>query len=166
MAEPQIFEQRRHLTTAMAALAKVRTPDELVHALSTTARAIASSDGVTVIRRDGDQVAYVAEDAIRPLWKGRSFAIEACISGRAILDNKPVIIPDIYADSRVPHAAYRPTFVRSMAMFPIGYVTPTMAVGAYWREARPIDSGSTAMLATLARFASITLSRLACASVA
>jgi hypothetical protein len=166
MAEPQIFEQRRHLSVAMAALAQTRSLDDLVAALATTTRAVAGSEGVAVIRRVGDQVAYVAEDAVRPLWKGRSFAIEACISGMAILDNKPVLIPDIYADARVPHAAYRPTFVRSMAMYPIGFVAPTMAVGAYWRDARPVDAANTAMLATLARFASVTLSRLNCASAA
>ncbi|RYE01543.1 MAG: GAF domain-containing protein [Sphingomonadales bacterium] len=160
MGEPAIFAQRRKLNEAMAALADVVSIEDLVSVLCTAGRAIAASDGVTVIRREGDLVAYIAEDAIKPLWTGKSFAIEACISGIAILENQPVLIPDIYADARVPHAAYRPTFVRSMAMYPIGLVAPTMAVGAYWREAQPLDQGTGALLATLARMASVALSRI------
>ncbi|WP_204314657.1 hypothetical protein, partial [Stenotrophomonas maltophilia] len=77
-------------------------------------------DGVTVIRREGDSVAYVAEDAMTPLLAGERFPIENCISGLAILEARPIHIPDIYDDPRVPVDAYRPTFVRSMSMYPIG----------------------------------------------
>lgn len=165
MGEPAIFAQRRKLNEAMSALANAVSVGDLVTVLCAAGRAIAASEGVTVIRREGDLVAYIAEDAIKPLWTGKRFAIEACISGIAILENQPVVIPDIYADSRVPHAAYRPTFVRSMAMYPIGLVAPTMAVGAYWREARELDPGTSALLATLARMASIALSRIGVAEM-
>lgn len=166
MAELAVFEQRRQLGIALEALSVAATIDDLVAALGKAARRVGGSDGAAVIRRDGDQVAYIAEDAVQPLWKGRSFAIEACISGQAILTKRPILIPDVFADARVPHAAYRPTFVRSMAMYPIGLIEPTMAVGAYWSEAHIVDAGTDAMLATLARFAGVTLGRLACADAA
>lgn len=166
MGEPTIFEQRRHLNVAMDALSRAHSVDALIEALVRGARDVAASDGATVIRREGDKVAYVAENAISPLWKGRRFAIEACISGLAITSSKPVLIPDIFEDARVPHAAYRPTFVRSLAMYPIGLIQPRMAVGAYWREPGPVSAGTGAMLATLARFAGVTLGRLSCANAA
>lgn len=165
MGEPGIFAQKRKLNEAMSALADVVSAEDLVTVICSAGRAIAASEGVTVIRREGDLVAYIAEDAINPLWTGKRFAIEACISGMAITQNQPILIPDIYSDPRVPHSAYRPTFVRSMAMYPIGIVEPVMAVGAYWREARAIDPGTSALLATLARMAGIALGRIVTADM-
>lgn len=160
MTEPAIFEQRRHLVAAMANLSKARSFDEFIGVLRGSGRSITAAEGVTIIRREGDQVIYLAEDAITPLWAGRRFPIEACISGMAITENRPILIPDIYSDARVPHSAYRPTFVRSMAMYPVGQAEPVMAIGAYWREAGPIDQGAAGLLASLARQAGITLGRI------
>ncbi len=160
MREPDSFEQRRLLTEAMARLSHATSIDELVNVLRECARTIARCDGVTVIRREGDSVAYVAEDAMTPLWAGERFPIENCISGLAILEARPIHIPDIYDDPRVPVDAYRPTFVRSMSMYPIGLMGPSMAMGAYWAEAGPIDPSTSALLASLARYAGVTLGRV------
>src|SRR5262249_56843927 len=54
--------------------------------------------------------------AIAPLWKGQRFPMSACISGWSMLNRCPAVISDIYADSRIPHDAYRPTFVKSLVM--------------------------------------------------
>ena len=166
MTERAVFGQRRHLSDAMQRLTAAQSIEAMVAVLRDSGRAIAAAEGVTVIRREGDLVAYIAEDAINPLWTGKRFAIEACISGLAILEGKPIVIPDIYADPRVPHAAYRPTFVRSMAMYPVGLVRPMMAMGAYWRAPGEVDPGTSAMLATLARLAGVTLGRLGAQSAA
>ncbi|MEP9357218.1 GAF domain-containing protein [Sphingomonas sp. KR3-1] len=160
MGQPDSFEQRRLLTEAMARLSHAGSIDEIVAILRESARTIAQADGITVIRRDGNQVAYIAEDALEPLWSGQSFPIEACISGLAIIEAHPIHIPDIYEDPRVPVDAYRPTFVRSMAMYPIGLMGPSMAMGAYWRTAGAIDPGASALLASLARYAGVTLGRV------
>ena len=116
-----------------------------------TARNVTGADGVAVIRRIGDEVAYIAEDAISPLWTGQQFPIERCISGLAILHNKPIVIPDIEHDARVPLNLYLSTFVRSMAMFPVGTPIPTAAIGAYWRSRHDIDGRSIMLLSALAR---------------
>jgi hypothetical protein len=160
LREPDSFEQRRLLTEAMARLSHATSIDELVTVLRECARTIARCDGVTVIRREGDSVAYVAEDAMTPLLAGERFPIENCISGLAILEARPIHIPDIYDDPRVPVDAYRPTFVRSMSMYPIGLMGPSMAMGAYWAAAGPIDPGTSALLASLARYAGVTLGRV------
>ena len=36
-----------------------------------------------------------------------------------MLNKQHVVIPDSYLDDRIPHEAYRPTFVRSLAMMPV-----------------------------------------------
>src|SRR5687768_7919998 len=45
----------------------------------------------------------------------------------------PVVIVDVFADHRVPADLYRRTFVKSLAMVPIGTPPHTLAaIGAYW----------------------------------
>jgi hypothetical protein len=63
---------------------------------------------------------------------------------------QPAVIPDIYADPRVPADAYRPTFVRSMAMVPIGRETPLGAIGAYWAHHHEATEDQLEILRTLA----------------
>lgn len=147
------LERRRLLLAAVGQLSGKRTVDDVVMALRGCARALAGADAITVVRRDGDEVAYIAEDAVAPLWSGQRFPIRSCISGLAMIANEPVLIPDIYADHRVPHAAYEPTFVRSMAMFPVGVEQPVWALGAYWAKAGPIDPEAVVLLSSLARAA-------------
>lgn len=160
LREPDGFEQRRLLTEAMARLSHASSIDELVTVLRDCARTIARCDGITVIRREGNRVAYIAEDAMSPLWAGEDFPIENCISGLAIIEARPIHIPDIYEDARVPVDAYRPTFVRSMSMYPIGLMGPSMAMGAYWAEAGAANPATNALLASLARYAGVTLGRV------
>ena len=51
-----------------------------------------------------------------------------------MLNRKPAVIEDIYADARIPHDAYRPTFVRSLVMVPIRTMDPVGAIGLYWAK--------------------------------
>jgi diguanylate cyclase (GGDEF)-like protein len=60
-----------------------------------------------------------------------------CISGWVMNSREAVSIPDIYKDPRIPIEAYRPTFVRSLAMVPIRTQSPIGAIGNYW--AKPHD---------------------------
>jgi GAF domain-containing protein len=113
-------------------LADARTPTEIIEIVRSTARAVVSCDGVTFVMRDGGQCHYVEEYAIGPLWKGQRFPLEMCISGWAMLHGETAAIEDIFADPRIPHDAYRKTFVKSLVMAPAGKTNPTAAVGAYW----------------------------------
>jgi two-component sensor histidine kinase len=57
-----------------------------------------------------------------------------------MLNNQTAVIPDIYQDDRIPHDAYRPTFVKSLVMTPVGKDQPQAAIGAYWSvERQPIQ---------------------------
>jgi hypothetical protein len=125
------------------------TRDKVIRAIRNTARFICAADGVTFILRDGDLCHYVEEDAIGPLWKGQRFAMSACISGWSMLHAETVVIEDIYEDPRIPHDAYRPTFVRSLIMTPAGADSPAAAIGAYWREKRSFRASEVAAVKTL-----------------
>jgi GAF domain-containing protein len=122
----------RLLEAARDRIAVAETMDSLIEVVRTTARAVCSADGVTFVLRDGDKCHYVEEDAIAPLWKGQRFPLETCISGWAMLNSKTVVLKDIYADARIPHDAYRKTFVKSLVMVPVRTVVPVAALGAYW----------------------------------
>jgi len=117
-------------------LSMARGVDEILAALRSHARALVRADGITVVLRDDGKCHYADEDAISPLWKGQRFPLEACISGWAMLNRQPVVIEDIYADDRIPHEAYRPTFVKSLAMAPVRQDDPVAAIGAYWATRR------------------------------
>ena len=105
------------------------------------ARSLSGADGASFVLRDGANCYYADEDAIAPLWKGRRFPLESCVSGWAMLNRSTVVIEDIYADDRVPHEAYRPTFVKSLAMVPIRSHEPVGAIGVYWATRhRPTDA--------------------------
>jgi GAF domain-containing protein len=154
-------ERRRKLVNALTHLASVETEAELVDALRAYARAIAGADGIAVVKREGARVSYIAEDATGPLWTGQRFPIETCISGIAMIERRPILISDIRADPRVPPATYAPTFVRAMAMFPIGLPEPVMALGVYWGMRHEIDANAFTLLAGLARSAGSALTRIA-----
>lgn len=120
------------LVGAVRDLAAARGVDDIVEIVRRAARQIADADGATFVLRDNGRCYYVDEDAIEPLWSGLRFPMEACISGWAMLHEQQVVIPDIYADERIPHEAYRPTFVQSLAMTPIRTADPVGAIGVYW----------------------------------
>lgn len=122
----------------VARLAVAGSLDEVGEVVRTAARRLVYADGATFVLRDGDRCFYADEDSIAPLWKGQRFPMNQCISGWAMLNKLPAVVPDIAADERVPFEAYRPTFVRSLAMVPIRRDDPIGAIGAYW--ARPHDA--------------------------
>lgn len=128
------------LVEVVQRLSLARDLETLMTIVRQAARKLTGADGATFVLRDGDRCHYADEDAIAPLWKGKRFPMEACISGWAMLHKQSVAIEDIYADPRIPADAYRPTFVKSLAMVPIRRMDPVGAIGNYWaRPYRPTD---------------------------
>ena len=120
------------------------------------ARELTEADGVTFVLKQGGYCYYADEDAIEPLWKGKRFPLESCISGWAMLNGQHVAVPDIYTDDRIPHDAYRPTFVKSLVLVPVRREDPIAAIGAYWaryHEATPTEIGVLQSLADAAALA-------------
>lgn len=143
-------EKLRELTQAAQQLTSARDLARVMQILRTTARRLAGADGVTVVLREGDQCHYIDEDAIAPLWKGKRFPMSSCISGWVMLHNQPATIEDIHQDSRIPVDAYRPTFVQSLAMFPMRITEPLGAIGCYWAQSHTTTAQEKQLMSVLA----------------
>jgi two-component sensor histidine kinase len=139
------------LIETIEALSATRTISEVADVVRKAARRISGADGVAFVLRDNEQCWYFDEDAIGPLWKGKRFPLTACISGWAMLNRQTVVIPDIYLDDRIPHDAYRPTFVKSLVMTPVRMEDPVAAIGAYWAESHTPSPETVQKLQVIAR---------------
>ena len=139
------------LVEATEALAATRTIADIAAVVRSAARRISGADGVCFVLRDGNQCRYLDEDAIGPMWKGLRFPMTACISGWVMLHSQTAVIPDIYADDRIPHDAYRPTFVQSLVMTPVRPKDPIAAIGAYWADRRTPSPETVIRLEVMAR---------------
>jgi GAF domain-containing protein len=142
-----------HRSDAAAFLETVAAAEDLEsleRCVRTAARRLARSDGATFVLREGDRCFYADEDSIAPLWKGQRFPIHECISGWAMLHDEPAVVVDITSDARIPQAVYRPTYVRSLVMVPIGS-PPVAAIGVYWASPNPRAQKVLPILSELAR---------------
>lgn len=145
------------LLTIVQELSLARDLDRVMSIVRSAARELTGADGATFVLRDNGRCFYADEDAIAPLWKGQRFPLEACISGWSMLHREPVAIPDIYADARIPHDAYRPTFVKSLVMVPIRRIDPIGAIGTYWATEHRATEREIMLLSALADSTSIAL---------
>ena len=145
------------LVAIIRRLSVARTLAEVMEVITHAARSLLEADGITFVLREGDLCYYAEEDSVGPLWKGRRFPMSACISGWCMEHGQAVMIPDIYADPRIPHDAYRPTFVHSLAMAPVRQEEPIAALGAYWSKPRQPTAHELELLQTIANAAALAL---------
>lgn len=138
------------LVVVIRELSNAKTLSAVTEIVRKAARELTGADGATFVLKDGEYCYYADENAISPLWKGQRFPLKNCVSGWAMLNKQPAIIEDIYADSRVPTEAYRPTFVKSMVMVPIRQSDPIGAIGNYWARVRQPTHEEITILQTLA----------------
>lgn len=138
------------LMDAIRAFSEAQSLHEIVAIVKRAARSAAAADGAAFVIREGDLCWYADEDAIAPLWKGKRFPMDACVSGWSMHHRLAVAIPDIRDDLRVPQDAYRETFVRSMVMVPIRSAAPVGAIGVYWAEPREIPAETVHWMQALA----------------
>lgn len=155
-----LARRRQSLEVLMAAvrdLSLARSLPEVVAIVRRAARKLNGADGATFVLRDGDDCFYADEDAIGPLWKGRRFPLDSCISGWSMLNKAPAVIEDIYRDPRIPAEAYRPTFVRSLVMVPIRKESPIGSIGNYWARRHAASPEEVDLIQALADAASLAL---------
>ncbi|MDF2826397.1 MAG: diguanylate cyclase protein, partial [Mycobacterium sp.] len=159
--DPDYVRGMQRLLEAVQELSLARTMPEIQRIVRTAARELTGCDGATFVLRDNGKCFYADEDAIAPLWKGSRFPMEICISGWAMLNREAAIIPDIYLDNRIPHEAYRPTFVKSLVMVPIRKHDPIGAIGNYWSFERQPSAQEVNLLQALANSTSIAMENVA-----
>lgn len=145
------------LVQAVRDLAAARDLERVVEIVRHAARELVDADGATFVLREAGECFYVDEDAISPLWRGQRFPLEACISGWSMLHSEQVVIPDIYLDDRIPHVAYRPTFVKSLVMTPIRTAEPVGSIGIYWAHERDATPAERELLLALADSTSVAM---------
>lgn len=145
------------LSQTVQELSLARNLETVMRIVRSAARKLTGADGATFVLKDGTMCFYADEDAISPLWKGNRFPLHTCISGWAMLNKKPAVIEDIYKDDRIPHDAYRPTFVKSLAMVPIRTMAPIGAIGNYWATMHLPTQEEVDLLQSLADITAVTL---------
>jgi signal transduction histidine kinase len=150
-------EAMERLVGVVQELSFARDVASIMAIVRDAARYLTGADGATFVLRDGDKCYYADESAISPLWKGQRFPMSACISGWVMLNAKSTVIPDIYKDPRIPADAYRPTFVKSLAMVPIRHDAPIGAIGNYWARLHTPTDEQVAILQSLADTTSVAL---------
>ena len=146
-----------YLISVIQALSLARDLPTVMDIVRHAARRLVGADGASFVLRDHGRCYYADEDAIAPLWKGQRFPMSACISGWAMLNRRAVAIPDIYQDTRIPHDAYRPTFVKSLVMTPIRTADPVGAIGVYWAAAHSTSNEEIELLTALADSTSVAM---------
>jgi signal transduction histidine kinase/CheY-like chemotaxis protein len=147
----------KRLVSVVQELSLARSLETIMDVVRRAARDLSAADGASFILRDNGQCFYAEEDAIGPLWKGQRFPMEACVSGWSMLHRKALAIEDIYVDPRVPHEAYRPTFVKSLLMVPIRTQDPIGAIGVYWAQNHRPTETEVEVLAALADTVSVAI---------
>lgn len=151
------IQAMEYLVDVVQQLSLARDLNCITEIVKRAARQLTGADGATIVLRDGDECFYVDEDSIAPLWKGSRFPMRACVSGWVMVNCQPAVIEDIYSDARVPLDAYRPTFVRSMAMVPIGTLRPAGAIGTYWATSHMPSPDQMKLLRALADTTAVVL---------
>lgn len=147
----------QYLISVVQQISLARDLDSIIAIVRHAARELTGADGATFVLREGEYCFYVDEEGIGPLWKGCRFPLTACISGWTMLNRQAVAIEDIYMDARIPVDAYRPTFVRSLAMVPIRKPAPIGAIGNYWAQPHQATEEEMALLQALADSTSIAM---------
>lgn len=148
------------LIAAIQDLSLARDLATVMEIVRRAARQLTSADGATFVLKDGSYCYYADEDAISPLWKGNRFPMATCISGWVMMNREPAVIPDIFQDPRIPVDAYRPTFVRSLAMVPIRVKAPIAAIGNYWARHHHATDQELKLLQALANSTSVAMENI------
>ncbi len=153
-------EALRALTEAVQDLSLADSVEEIQRIAARAARGIAGADGAAIVLREGADCDYVEEDAPEPLLEGTKLPIDSCLSGAAILGDRPVVAPDVHSDPRVPGDAYGQTFVRSLLAVPIRAHDPMGAIEIHWSTRHEADEDEMGLAQALADSTAVAITRV------
>jgi K+-sensing histidine kinase KdpD len=150
----------RLLVATVQRLSMANNLKSTMQIVRTAARQLANADGATFVVKENNHCYYADEDAIEPLWKGQRFPLQNCVSGHVMTTAKSAVIPDVFADPRIPHNIYKETFVKSMAMVPIRTDDPIGAIGIYWSRHHEPTEAQMELLQALADVTAVTMENI------
>lgn len=156
----ELSDKSSFLIETIQQLSECKSIDDVAAIVRHAARLLVGADGATFVLQERGRCYYADEEAIAPLWKGMRFPMETCISGWCMLNKQQVVIDDIYEDPRIPHEAYRPTFVKSLIMTPVRKSDPMAAIGTYWAEHHVAGAEERKVLQTLADTTAVVLANV------
>ncbi|MFP4681460.1 MAG: sensor histidine kinase [Chitinispirillaceae bacterium] len=145
------------LVKAMQELSSVRSLDDIIEIVRHTARELVDADGASFVLKKGDKTYYADEDAIKPIFKGKTFPAKACIGGWSMINREQVVIDNVFQDARIPYEVYKPTFIKSLIMTPIRKQDPIAAIGVYWAVYHKPSSQEVFLMQTLADTTSLAM---------
>jgi len=131
-------EQKQILVfDALDRLSGARSNQCVVAILHTSIREVADADGVTVMLRDGEEIRYISDGCIDPLWRSDRFPLASSIAGSAMRSHQHVLIDEIAGDARPASDICPNAPIKSLAVLPIRSADPIGAIAVYWKETPP-----------------------------
>jgi diguanylate cyclase (GGDEF)-like protein/PAS domain S-box-containing protein len=125
------------LFDAFDRLCDARNSRNVVAILSTSVRELAAADGVTVMLRDEEEVRYLSDGCIDPLWRSDRFPLDSSIAGLAITSRQHALIEEIAGDARLAAEICPNAPIKSLAVLPIRSADPIGAIAVCWKETPP-----------------------------
>lgn len=162
-AEDELEARNRALGQLLAVVQELSTAHDLETIAAVTLRAareFTAGQGADFSLREGELMRCVEENAVAPLARGACVPLSVCPAGWCVRQRRPVTIPDVTTDSRLPVELYRGTFVRGLAMVPIRSLEPVGAIGVYWGQPHQATTQELGLLQALADAASVALSNV------
>lgn len=147
----------RHLNQQLFRLAQIiqqltqaHKEEEVITLVTQAAAQLAYADGASFIIQKDDQCRYVAEQGLTPSLKGRTFPLDGCPAGRAILNRDLVIVPDMsqYQDAS-PTLLSSFHSIKGLVALPILSEPPHGAIEIYWSGQPEMDPDIRQTLQTL-----------------
>lgn len=151
----KLNNQLRQIIRTINRISRAESTELLQTIVADAARKLVNAKGTTFVIKDNESCSYVEEDTDTPLWKGKKFPLNKCITGWVMLNRKPAIIHNIYEDERIPIELYKNTFVKSLAVFPANEKDPKFTIGCYWDDHYKPDKEEIQLIKTLAEAANI-----------
>jgi len=119
---------------ALDRLSGARSNQCVVAILHASIRELAAADGVTVMLRDGEEVHYLPDGCIEPLWRSDRFPLASSIAGSAIRSRQYTLIEEIAGEAWLANDIRPDAPIKSLAAVPIRSADPIGAIAVYWKE--------------------------------
>jgi signal transduction histidine kinase len=152
-------DELERLSSVLLAIAASHDEEAITHGLSRAARELLGAHGSSFAIRDGDEVRHVGRRGVGWVEAGRRFAIDACLSGRALLEGEVAIV-DVDEPSTVMAQSLRDARVRSAFLLPVRTERSAAAIGVYWAERRATTERDRALARKLAAAAAVALGHM------